>query len=67
MRLSCEGNLKFPQVKNFEVFYGGSEANVSISAVNFGKSTDFVTVIPENDLGKASLAALKIHDVGSII
>lgn len=64
MRLSCEDHLKFSQAGNFKVVYGGSEANVAISAAHYGKPVEIVTVVPQNDLGKASLAALKVHNVG---
>lgn len=64
IRLSCEDATRFSQVNNFKVVYGGSEANVLISAANFGLNTEFVSVLPENDLGKASLNDLKINKVG---
>lgn len=65
MRLSCEDHLRFSQAQRYEVVYGGSEANVLITAANFGKPAEFVTVVPDNDLGKASVSGLKTNDIGT--
>ena len=65
MRLTCEDHLRFSQAGKFEVVYGGSEANVLISAANFGLDSNFVSVLPDNDFGKAAVADLKIHDIGT--
>ncbi len=64
MRLSCEDVLRFSQVNNFKVAYGGSEANVLITAANFGLETEFLSVLPENDLGKSALNDLRNSNVG---
>lgn len=64
MRLSCEDALRFSQVNNFQVVYGGSEANVLISASNFGLETEFVSIVPDNDLGKSALSDLRNNQVG---
>lgn len=63
MRLTCENYLRFSQADRFEVVYGGSEANVLITAATFGKRSDFVTVVPDNELGKTAISDLKINDV----
>ncbi|UJH90658.1 sugar kinase [Antarcticibacterium sp. 1MA-6-2] len=65
MRLTCENYLRFSQAEKLEVGYGGSEANVLISAANFGKPSEFVSVLPNNDLGKAAVADLILNDVGT--
>ena len=64
MRLSCEDALRFSQVNNFKVVYGGSEANVLITAANFGLKTEFLSVLPENDLGKSVIQDLRNNNVG---
>ncbi len=63
MRLTCEDHLRFSQGRRFDVVYGGSEANVLISAANFGLETAFVSVLPDNDFGKAAITDLKINNV----
>lgn len=64
MRLSCEDAHRFSQVNKFKVDYGGSEANVLITAANFGLNTEFISVLPENDLGESALKDLRINKVG---
>ena len=64
LRLSPRDNLRFSQATAFEAVYGGSEANVLISASNFGKPCEFVSVLPDNDLGKSALSELKLNQVG---
>lgn len=63
MRLSCENSIRFSQVGNFNIDYGGSEANVLITASNFGLNTEFLSVLPDNDLGKAALSDLRNNKV----
>ncbi len=64
LRLSPRDNLRFSQATAFETVYGGSEANVLISAANFGKASEFISVVPDNDLGKAAISELKLNEVG---
>lgn len=64
MRLSCEDALRFSQVDRFQVVYGGSEANVLITAANFGLSTEYLSVLPDNDIGKAAISDLRNNNVG---
>lgn len=53
MRLSTPGPSRFRQSKSLEVNYGGAEANVAISLVNFGLAAQHVTALPTNDWGEA--------------
>lgn len=64
MRLSPPGYFRFKQAHSFDVVYGGSEANVAVSLVNYGIEADFVTRLPENALGEACLGFLRSHGVG---
>ncbi len=65
LRLSPPGRLRFGQTRNFEVIYGGGEANVAVSLANFGLKTDFITRMPANDLGEACLQFLRQYRVGT--
>lgn len=65
LRLSPPGHLRFGQAHNFEAIYGGGEANVAASLVNFGLRADFVTRLPTNDLGEACLQYLRAWGVGT--
>ncbi|MEA3408530.1 MAG: sugar kinase [Chloroflexota bacterium] len=59
MRLSPPGHLRFTQARSFDVIYGGGEANVAASVVNYGIPADFVTRLPKNDLGEACVRFLR--------
>jgi len=65
LRLSTPGSLRFKQSRSFDVVFGGGESNVSVSLAQFGVPTDFVTSLPENDLGDACIAYLKSFGVGT--
>ncbi|MCU4176620.1 PfkB family carbohydrate kinase [Carboxylicivirga sp. N1Y90] len=64
LRLSTPGYLRFSQVSEFTATYGGGEANVAVSLANYGIPVDFVTRLPENDLGRACTMDLRKHAVG---
>jgi 2-dehydro-3-deoxygluconokinase len=65
MRLSPPGFFRFGQARSFDVIYGGGEANVAVSLANFKIPVDFVTRLPENDLGDACLMYLRQYGVGT--
>ena len=64
MRLSPPGFLRFGQTRSFDVIYGGGEANVAVSLANFGVPVDYVTRLPNNDLGEACIQFLRGYGVG---
>lgn len=63
LRLSTPGNEKFIQAYEFDVCYGGGEANVAISLANYGHDAEFVTKVPENPIGDCAVAALRKMNV----
>ncbi len=65
LRLSTPGFRRFSQCDSFDVIYGGGEANVAISLANFGIPVEFVTVLPDNDIGNCALMTLRKHNVGT--
>ena len=65
MRLSPPGFLRFTQARSFDVIYGGGEANVAVSLANYGIPVDYVTRLPDNDLGRACMRFLREHGVGT--
>lgn len=65
MRLTPPGYLRITQTPTFEVTFGGAEANVAAALAKFGLPTEFVTRLPQNDLGEACLAYLRRHGVGT--
>ena len=64
MRLSPPGFLRFGQARSFDVIYGGGEANVAVALANFGVPVDYVTRLPDNDLGEACIQFLRQYGVG---
>jgi 2-dehydro-3-deoxygluconokinase len=64
LRLSPPGYQRFSQARSFDVIYGGGEANVAASLANYGLPVDFVTRIPENDIGEACINYLRQYGVG---
>lgn len=63
LRLSAPQYLRFGQATQFDVNYGGGEANVAVSLANYGVAVSFVTRLPNNDLAKAAIASLRKHNV----
>ncbi|HRC88522.1 MAG TPA: sugar kinase [Bacteroidales bacterium] len=65
LRLATPRFERFSQASYFEATFGGGEANVAVSLANFGLRVDYVTRLPENDLGKACLMNLRKYNVGT--
>lgn len=59
LRLSTPNNEKFIQADEFDVCYGGGEANVAVSLANYGHNAEFVTKVPNNPIGECAVAALR--------
>jgi 2-dehydro-3-deoxygluconokinase len=64
LRLAPPGFLRFSQASAFDVVYGGGESNVAVSLANFGVPVDFVTRLPENDLGNCAMMEMRKRGVG---
>ena len=65
LRLSTPNNEKFIQADEFDVNYGGGEANVAVSLANYGHEVEFVTAVPANPIGDCAVAALRKYNVGT--
>jgi len=63
LRLSPEANKRFVQVDNFDVIWGGGEANVAVSCANYGHHACFVSKLPEHEIGQAAVNALRRYGV----
>ena len=48
LRLSTSNYKRFIQCDNFDVCYGGGEANVAVSLANYGQESYFVTKLPSH-------------------
>ena len=65
LRLSTPNNEKFIQADEFDINYGGGEANVAVSLANYGHEADFVSALPKNPIGDAAIATLCKYNVGT--
>jgi 2-dehydro-3-deoxygluconokinase len=65
LRLATPEHQRFSQASSFIATFGGGEANVAVSLANYGIQTEFVTRLPQNDLGQSVIMDLKKHSVGT--
>ena len=65
LRLMPPGLQRLRRARSFDAVYGGGEANVAVSLANYGEGVQFVTRLPENDLGDACVAFLHQYGVGT--
>jgi 2-dehydro-3-deoxygluconokinase len=63
LRLNPPGYQRFKQAAQFDVGYGGGEANVAVSLAQFGVPARYFTRLPKNDLGEACVSRLRQHGV----
>ncbi|WP_426092931.1 PfkB family carbohydrate kinase [Flavobacterium sp. DSR3-2] len=67
MRLSPPNHLKLSQTSTLEVHYGGAEANVAASLSVLGIKTQFVTSVPDNELGSSAINMMRSFGVTPIV
>lgn len=65
LRLSPPGYARFVQASQFDVVYGGGEANVAVMLASCGLEADFVTAIPAHEIGQCAVNALRRYGVGT--
>lgn len=63
LRLTPPDYTTISQARNFIANYGGGEANVLVSLSHLGHDTEFLTKLPENQLGDSAIKHLKSHGV----
>lgn len=63
LRLSPEGNDRFIQSDHFRIIPGGGEANVAVSAANYGHDAYFVSKLPDHEIGQIAVNALRRYGV----
>ena len=62
-RLSPPGYQRLVQTRSLDLTFGGGEANVAVSLAQLGEKARFVTILPDNDLGKACCGELARYGV----
>lgn len=65
LRLAPVGNLRFQQAQELRSTFGGGEANVAVSLANYGIEADFVSKLPDNEIGDWAISDLKSMGVNT--
>lgn len=65
LRLQPSNYERLTQAKDFEVTYGGGEANVAVSLAFYEDTATYVTVLPDNPIGQAALNQLRRYGVNT--
>lgn len=65
LRLSAPGYNRLFQKDSLDATFCGGEANVAVSLANFGINSEFVTKLPDNNIGKAAERSLKYFGVNT--
>jgi len=63
LRLSPPNWKRFSQASTFDVIYGGGESNVAVSLANYGMPVEFITRVPNNDIGECALRQMRKYNV----
>ncbi len=59
LRLKSPGFERLMQSQQLEATFGGSEANVAVSLANYGMTPSYVTILPDNEIGRACVRELR--------
>ncbi len=65
LRLTPPDYTTISQAINFLANYGGCEANVMVALSHLGHDTEFLTKLPDNQLGDSAIRHLKSHGVNT--
>ena len=65
LRLSPPDFKRFIQARSFDLIYGGGEANVAVSLANYGIPVDYITKLPNNEIGDACIQFLRQFGVNT--
>lgn len=65
MRLSTNPGERLAHAQQFDVCYGGGEANVAISLANYGHEVVFASKVPNNALGQSVKKFLNSYGVST--
>ena len=59
LRLAPNGYYRFFQNDQMQATFGGGEANVAVSLVNYGMDAAFVTKLPSHAIGQGAVDSLR--------
>jgi 2-dehydro-3-deoxygluconokinase len=63
LRLSVRSGDRLDTAAGFEIHVGGAEANVAVALAALGRSVAWVSVLPDNSLGRRVGMSLRANDV----
>lgn len=63
MRLDVTPGQRFQRTESFKRFFGGAESNVAVVLSQLGINTRYVTALPANDMGTATIDSLRSFGV----
>lgn len=63
LRLSSPGYTRLFQKDSFDVSFCGSEANVAVSLAILGVNSSFLSILPDNDIGRAAVCSMRYFGV----
>lgn len=63
LRLSTPGYQRFVQSQQFDVSYGGGEANVAVALAGYGMESYFVSRLPRQEIGESALQTVQRYGV----
>lgn len=63
LRLTTPKFERFSQANNFDVVYGGGEANVAVSLANYGFDAHLITKVPTHEIGECAVKHLMKYGV----
>lgn len=59
LRFKPEGSKRINQVNNLEISFGGAESNVAVSLTKLGDGAQYITKLPNNELGTLGIQHLR--------
>lgn len=65
LRLSTPGFSRFVQSSNFDITFGGGEANVAASLAQYGLESYFVSKLPSHEIGQSAVNHLRRFGVNT--
>lgn len=65
LRLSPPGRELLLQTPKLDVWVAGAEANVATALARLGHDVGFASAVPDNDLGRSAIAALRGHGINT--
>ncbi|HUI30499.1 MAG TPA: sugar kinase [Candidatus Acidoferrales bacterium] len=63
LRLSTPGYSRFVQSQQFDINFGGGEANVAVALSNYGFDSYFISRLPKHEIGQSAVNSLRRYGV----